>query len=108
MSDTTDGISVSAARALVTRRIFIGNTIAVAGGAALAAMPILPAAAKTLAAALPKSEAPILTFDSYFTGWPAYDFGGTAQPYVPPAGHQPGAGLAAMSDEEFHRRHIYL
>jgi hypothetical protein len=108
MSDTTGGIFIGAAQALMTRRTFVGNTIA--GGAALAAMPIIPVSEVfgATAAAAPNSGTPILTFDSYFTGWPVYDFGGTAEPYQPSAGRQPGAVLAAMSDDEFYRHHMYL
>lgn len=94
----------------MTRRGFMTASVTVAGGAALAMMPVFSGnmALAAPAASMTAPDAPVLTFDSYFTGWPVYDFSGTAEPIEPPADRQPGARLAAMSDEEFHRHYFYL
>ena len=94
----------------MTRRGFMTASVTVAGGVALAMMPVFSGnmAFGAPATRMTARDAPVLTFDSYFTGWPVYDLSGTAEPVEPPAGRRPGAGLAAMSDEEFHRHYFYL
>ena len=101
MSDTVIKISAN-----MTRRSFMETTAIVAGGAALTGMPMFHADKVLAVPAV--SDAPVLTFDSYFTGWPVYAFNGDAQPIQPPAAPQHGAALAAMSDEDFHRHYINL
>jgi hypothetical protein len=109
MTDTADKKSESATGAPMTRRGFMEISVTMAGGAALAMMPVLAGDMAFAAPAAPvtASDAPAVTFDSYFTGWPVYDFSGTAEPYEPPAGRH-GEALAAMSDEEFYRHYMYL
>jgi len=110
MTDTASKNSGRAAGVPVTRRGFMETSVSVASGAALAMMPVFSGNMAFAAPAAPATapDAPAVTFDSYFTGWPVYDFSGAAEPVEPPAERKPGAALAAMSDEEFHRHYMYL
>lgn len=110
MSDTATTFSPSTGPGPMTRRAFMETSVVLAGGAALTVMPVL-SGVQTFAppsASEAPWDAPAVTFDAYFTGWPVYDFSGRAEPYEPPVARQPGAALAAMSDEEFHRHFMYL
>jgi len=110
MSEAAVKIPAGMREAHMTRRAFMETSITVASGMVMAAMPVFSGAEAFAVSTAPvtPSEAPVMTFDSYFTGWLVYDFGGNAHPYEPPADRRPAAGLAAMSDEEFHRHFMYL
>ena len=110
MSDMAVKNSVGARKALMTRRAFMEATAIVAGRAAFAVTAGFGGAEALAASMAPATgpAAPVVTFDSYFTGWPVYDFSGQAHPWEPPTGRRPGAALETMSDEEFHRLYMSL
>ncbi len=110
MSDAAVKILKSAEDMVMTRRAFVEASVTMAGGAALAVTPLFSGNKVFAAPAAPKAGAddPVLTLDLDFTGWPVYDFSGNELSFVPSAGRQPGAAMAALSDEEFYRDHMYL
>jgi hypothetical protein len=87
------------AAAILTRREFVGAALIVG---ALAVLPkwahALPAGAgaQTSAAASPgPAPAPVVSFHM---DQPYVDYTGTAEPFIPPAGAQSAASIAALDD----------